>query len=1182
MKKVTQNQDKNTTQASGDSNEIFRLIFENSSVGKSITGLDGSLRVNKSFCDMLGYSSDEMQKLNWMEITHPDDIEASKKMIENLINGTGQSARIEKRYIHKNGTIVWAAVNTYLQHNTDGAAQFFITNILDITHIKKTEEDLRLKNQAMISALNAIAIADLTGIITYVNPSFFRLWGYDNELDVIGRNAVEFWMLAEKASEVMIALQEQGIWAGELTGCKKDGSFFPVEVSANMVLNTDGSPVGMMASFRDITDRKSAEKALTESEQKYRRLFQDAKVGMYRSKLDGSAFLDVNNKFAEILGFSPEELIGTPGRIRWADPDERDRMIALIKTSGGVLTDYETRLIAKQGNIKEVVASITLFPEDGYFEGTMVDITERKMESVALQLSKERLLFATEGANLGVWNWDIISGELIWSDRCKTLFGIDIHETMSYDRFREALHPDDRDYTDKAVKDALDNHKDYDIEYRTMWPDGSIHWLAAKGRGYYDEEGKAKRLEGVVIDIHEQKMMVEALRENEERYKLANLATFNIIWDWDLQTNSLLWNDHFKTQFGYSAEEIEPGIDSWVNRIHPDDLSRVDYSIHSAIESGENFWNDQYRFICKNGKTEDVEDRGYIVRESNGQPLRMIGAMRVVTEHKQAEAKLKESLALLRIAGEASKLGGWSVNLEENRSYWSDEVAAIHEMPYGYAPLVEEGISFYAPEWREKITQVFSDCASKGIPYNEEMEIITATGKRVWVQTIGEAVRDETGRIIKVHGAFQDISERKQIEVSLHRYTERLRNLHKIDLAILQAIESPEAIAKTALQHIRELLNCQRASVGIFDLEKKNVQIFAANVGGKTIVQLGEILNDEVYGDIEILHQGKMEIVEDMTKVKVPSVTSRILQAEGIQASINVPLVSAQKLYGVLNVGWDGPRTISTEEMEIAGEVAGQITIAVEQAHLLNETKRYAAELEHRIEERTSQLLASNKELEAFSYSVSHDLRAPLRHISGYVELLLDRFNQNLPEKAQHYLNTISDSVGEMGRLIDDLLKFSRAGRMELNLNPINMQKVFDDALLQVKQANPNREIKWKISPLPEVTGDYNLLSMVWVNLLSNAVKFTRNRKMAKIEVGVNDEKSEFTFYIRDNGVGFDMQYAQKLFGVFQRLHSTAEFEGTGIGLANVRRTITRHDGKTWAEAEPDKGATFYFTLPKK
>ena len=236
---------------------------------------------------------------------------------------------------------------------------------------------------------------------------------------------------------------------------------------------------------------------------------------------------------------------------------------------------------------------------------------------------------------------------------------------------------------------------------------------------------------------------------------------------------------------------------------------------------------------------------------------------------------------------------------------------------------------------------------------------------------------------------------------------------------------------------------------------------------------------------------------------------------------------------------------------------------------------------EQEIARRAVQLEAAYKELEAFSYSVSHDLRAPLRHISGFVELLMSRFKENLPDKAQHYLNTISDSIAQMGMLIDDLLKFSRTGRMEINKIELDMQMVFDSVLAEVKLANPGREINWIIPALPKVYGDYLLLQTVWTNLIGNAVKFTRNREKVKIEVRVKENKDEYIFSVCDNGVGFDMQYAQKLFGVFQRLHPTAEFEGSGIGLANVRRIISRHGGKTWAEAKPDEGATFYFSLPK-
>ena len=234
-----------------------------------------------------------------------------------------------------------------------------------------------------------------------------------------------------------------------------------------------------------------------------------------------------------------------------------------------------------------------------------------------------------------------------------------------------------------------------------------------------------------------------------------------------------------------------------------------------------------------------------------------------------------------------------------------------------------------------------------------------------------------------------------------------------------------------------------------------------------------------------------------------------------------------------------------------------------------------------KLQEEQRKLMLSNKELEAFSYSVSHDLRAPLRHINGYVDLLNEKFSNDLPEKAQYYLATIQDSSKQMGTLIDDLLQFSRTGRKELRKAKVDMHALVQEVVEKIKQDTGERNITWNIEDLPQVYGDYSLLTQVCANLIDNAVKYTRKTKNAEISIGLQKDEKNFVFYIRDNGVGFNMKYAHKLFGVFQRLHSHVEFEGTGIGLANVQRIIQKHNGQVWAEAEPGKGAVFYFSLPK-
>ena len=247
-----------------------------------------------------------------------------------------------------------------------------------------------------------------------------------------------------------------------------------------------------------------------------------------------------------------------------------------------------------------------------------------------------------------------------------------------------------------------------------------------------------------------------------------------------------------------------------------------------------------------------------------------------------------------------------------------------------------------------------------------------------------------------------------------------------------------------------------------------------------------------------------------------------------------------------------------------------------------DEVVRLNAELEQRVLDRTAELDGANKELEAFAYSVSHDLRAPLRHISGFSSLLAERSGDDLDEKSRHYVDVISTSVRKMGVLIDDLLQFSRTGRAEIRLEQVDMQEALADALEVLQRETDGRDLDWIIGELPPVVADRALVRQVWANLVGNAVKYTRDRSPAKIEIGAAGANGDCVFFVRDNGVGFDMQYVHKLFGVFQRLHTDAEFEGTGIGLANVKRIVTRLGGAVWAEAEQDRGATFYFSLPDR
>jgi signal transduction histidine kinase len=375
----------------------------------------------------------------------------------------------------------------------------------------------------------------------------------------------------------------------------------------------------------------------------------------------------------------------------------------------------------------------------------------------------------------------------------------------------------------------------------------------------------------------------EALRLSEERFKLISLATNDALWDWDLKSGKVWWGENFFTTFHYASADIEPGIDSWKNRIHPEDLSRISASIQQCICSGGSNWSERYRFLRKDGLYRDVFDRGFVQHSLSGEAVRMVGAMMDVSETKKAE-------------------------------------------------------------------------------------------------------------------------------------------------------------------------------------------------------------------------------------------------------------VEVQRLY---------------------------------------------REMEERVRLRTHQIEEANEALEAFTYSVSHDLRAPLRHVTGFLQLLARSNASRLDDEGKRFLNIVLSAAERMAQLIDALLSFSRVGKSELHITPVSLSGMVAEVVQNMSVEAEGREVAWALLPMGSIEADPILIRQVLVNLIDNALKYTRSRPLARIEISATESPSETVVSVKDNGVGFDMKYADKLFSVFQRLHTECEFEGHGVGLANVKRIVVRHGGRVWAEAEEGRGASFFFSIPK-
>jgi signal transduction histidine kinase len=410
---------------------------------------------------------------------------------------------------------------------------------------------------------------------------------------------------------------------------------------------------------------------------------------------------------------------------------------------------------------------------------------------------------------------------------------------------------------------------------------------------------------------------------------------------------------------------------------------------------------------------------------------------------------------------------------------------------------------------------------------------------------------------------------------TLERHGERLRLLHEIDLAMVG--EKPtEAIAAAVIQPLRQLLGVSRAIVNRIDAAAGEVEWIAAAGRRRTHVGPGVRYSVRMMGDVEALKRGETQIVD--THGLPPGPETEALLASGVHVYMVVPMIAGGELLGALSFGSES-REFPPEQVSIAREIAAQLAISLIQARLLERVRSHATELETRVLERTAELEAVNKELASFSYSVSHDLRAPLRAVDGYARMLEEDYAARLDDEGRRLLSVVRESASRMGQLIDDLLSFSRLSRQPMARHAVDTRALVQQVIDEVRgDSRASVELGEVLLP---AEGDRALLRQVWVNLISNAFKYSAKHSAPRIEIGSQVEGEENVYWVRDNGAGFDMRYAAKLFGVFQRLHSQDEFAGTGVGLAIVHRVITRHGGRAWAEGKPGEGACFFFSLPR-
>jgi len=633
----------------------------------------------------------------------------------------------------------------------------------------------------------------------------------------------------------------------------------------------------------------------------------------------------------------------------------------------------------------------------------------------------------------------------------------------------------------------------------------------------------------------------EALRRSEARFRAVFESTTDCIVVWDRDYNYVFANEAAIRQMGTTRDKI-------INRNIRDGLGHIPQfmnlwirCVDQAFATGGAFRVEDDSIIA--GRQVWSESVVSPLKDEQGEVYAVSVVYRDITKRRLAEERIRKSEANLVAAQHMAHIGSWELDLTNlddvngNRLRWSDEVFRI----FGYEPgslevSNEEFFRAVHPEDREVITTAVMRAIREGMTYSIEHRIIRRDGTERMVHEQSEIERDAaSGKPIRMLGTIQDITESKRAENALHLAHERLHRF--IDSNIVGIIISD------AKGKIMEANDYYLSMIGFTreELEQEKVD-------WRSITPPEWLPADE---------QAMREMRERGTCTPYEK---KYVHRNGTR----VPVYLA-------NAVLPGP----DEEFATFAIDITKLKRAEEEVRKLN------AELEQRVALRTAELSAANAELEAFSYSVSHDLRAPLRGIDGFSQILEEDYAEKLDAEGKRTLGVIRAQTIKMGQLIDDLLAFSRIGRHEINTSGIDMNSLVKSVCNDLAAEAEGRNIQWIIGLLPSINGDGMMVRQLLVNLVANAVKFTGRRETAVIELGCLAEHGENIFFVKDNGAGFDMRYADKLFGVFQRLHTEKEFKGTGVGLAIVQRIVRRHGGRVWAESEVGQGATFYFTLPE-
>jgi PAS domain S-box-containing protein len=867
--------------------------------------------------------------------------------------------------------------------------------------------------------------------------------------------------------------------------------------------------------------------------------------------------VSTNAAVVKMFAYEAEELVGKNVKMLMPEPNRsnHDGHLARYQSTGmtkAIGVGRELEGLTRSGKVFPMELTITELSLLGQrmFVGLIRDISDRKLS----EGMRERFAAVVDSSNDAIISKTLEGIITAWNRGAEKIFGYTASEVVGQPML--LLIPPDRIGEESEILACIRRGQSVEhFETVRVCKDGTRIDVSVTISPIRDSNGVIAGASKIARDISERKRGEEALREKEHLLSESQRIAYVGSWTYDLfdPGGLLTWSEQMYKIHGVSPESFAPTVESFIGLMLPEDQPRMQEWIAACV-AGEKPGDCEFRVLLSNGRVRSLSGRAELQRDSQNKPIRLVGTVQDITERRQAEDALWESKeqfqAMANGMPQLASIADADGSIVWYNQRWYEFTGTTFEQMQGWG-----WHTVPDPDFLPIVIERWKQAIAAGAPFEMEFPLRGADGLFRAFLTRVVPLKNSAGQVVRWFGTNTDISERKQAEEQLALQAEQLSQSR-------QALEEQSFMLRSVLDSMVE---------GLVAADEQG-KFIIWNPAAKKLLGLGaaDLPPNQWSAHYGVYFPDKVTLIPPGQTPLERAILGEVVQGEIFLRNPQLEREVWLEINSSPLRGKDGV---------LRGGVAAFRDISQRKADE-HEIRALNNNLEDRIAKRTEQLEAANRELEAFSYSVSHDLRTPLRHISAFARILVNDFGAEMTGEAREHLQRIEDAVLRMGLLVDALLNMAVLRRRPLRLSPTELNRLIAEVISVLAPECEGREVEWRIGRLPSLECDPVLMSQVFQNLLSNALKYSSGRCPAVIEVDTIEEPGKpVIVLVRDNGAGFDMRYSRKLFGMFQRLHTESEFAGTGVGLATVHRIIQKHGGLIWAEAEPDHGATFYFSL---